>query len=201
LALKGIPFESKAVHLVKSGGEQHSESYVAMNPTHKVPTLEIDGLTLYQSTAIAEYIEETHPEPRLLPHDAPSRAHVRALCNVISNDIQPVANVGILQRLVTLLPQDSSADVKAATRDDWSRHFITTGFLALEKMMTPKSGRYCFGDEVSLADVFLAPQVYNALRVGVDMSLFPTINRVMKELELLDAYRSAHPSVQPDAER
>lgn len=201
LNLKGVAYANKAVHLVKSGGEQHSEAYVSLNPTHKVPTLEIDGLTLVQSSAIGEYLEETRPQPTLLPGDAATRAHIRALCCIISNDIQPVGNLGVLQRLVTLLPPDASPELKASTRDEWARHYISAGFLALETLMAPKAGKFSVGDDVTLVDAFLAPQVYNALRVGIDVATFPTIHRVMGELEKLEAFAQAHPSLQPDADK
>lgn len=201
LAFKSLPYESVPVHLVRNGGEQHSASYVALNPSHKVPLLVADGLPLTQSTAIAEYLEELHPQPSLLPGDAATRAHIRALCCVISNDMQPLGNLATLQHVAALVvPEGGAPEAKAAAREAWARHWMATGFAALEALMAPKAGRYSVGDAFTLADAFLAPQAYNAARVSLDMTPYPTIVRVMAELDKHPAVMAAHPSAQPDAE-
>jgi len=200
LALKGVAYASAPVHLVKNGGEQHGDAYRALNPSRRVPTLEIDGLVLVQSSAIAEYLEEARPEaPRLLPAGAAARAHVRALCCAISNDTQPLGNLCVLQHVAALLPAEATPEARAAARDAWARHWIALGFAAFEALAAPRAGRYCAGDEVTLADAFLAPQAYNAARVGLDMAPYPTIVRVLAELEKHPAFAAAHPAAQPDA--
>jgi len=199
LALKGIAYEYKAVHLVKDGGQQLQDEYAALNPMREVPTLAIDGLILTQSTAIVEYLEDTRPEPALLPADAAGRAVVRAVCNIIANDIQPVANLRVLQHVGTLVAGDDKAAAQAA-RSSWAKHFITSGFRGLEQLLAGVAGKYCVGDAVTLADAFLLPQVYNAVRFGVGMAAFPVISRVAAAVEVLPAAKTAHPSAQPDAE-
>ena len=202
LAAKGIPYASAPVHLVRDGGQQHGAPYAALNPSHKVPTLQIDGLTLVQSAAIAEYLEETRPEPALLPRDAAARARVRALCCVISNDIQPLGNLATLQHVAaTSVPADAPPEARAAARDAWARHWLALGFAALEALMAPRAGRFCEGDAFSLADAFLAPQGYNAARVGLDMAPYPTIRGVLERLEQHPWVAAAHPAAQPDAEK
>ena len=200
LALKNIPFTTAPVHLVRAGGEQLGEAYAALNPTRKVPTLEIDGLRLLQSPAIIEYLEETRPDPPLLPADPAARASVRALCALVACDVQPLGNLCVLKRVAGLLPEAATAEERAAAREGWARHFIAAGFAGLEALLAGCAGRYCVGDEVSLADAYLEPQGYNAARFGVDMGPFPTIARVLKNLAEHPAVRAAHPSAQPDAE-
>ena len=206
LSFKQLSYTSVPVHLVRGGGEQHSEAYRALNPSRKVPTLEVDGHVLVQSTAIAEYLEETHPEPSLLPGDASARAHIRALCCCISNDIQPLGNLATLQYFAAKqAPGEASApevkEARAAATSEWARHWIGVGFAALEALLAPRAGRFCVGDAFTMADAFLAPQVYNASRFGVDMAPYPTIVRVMAEIEKHPAVVAAHPAAQPDADK
>ena len=201
LAYKGVAYASAPVHLVRGGGEQHAPAYAALNPSHRVPTLEIDGLTLVQSGAMIEYLEETRPEPALLPRDAAARAHVRALCACVSNDMQPLGNLAVLQHVAALLPADAPPEARAAARDAWGRHWVALGLAALEALMAPRAGRYSVGDDFSMADVFLAPQAYNAARLGLDLAPYPTIQRVLAALEAHPAVQAAHPSAQPDADK
>jgi maleylacetoacetate isomerase len=200
LALKGVPYEYKAVHLVRDGGEQLKDAYTALNPMREVPTLVVDGHVLTQSTAIVEYLEETHPQPALLPADAHGRAIVRAVCNIIATDIQPVGNLRVLKHVMSLLPGDDKA-AKEEARSAWAKHYITAGFAGLEALLAAHAGKYCVGDAVTLADAFLVPQVYNAHRFGVDMTRYPTITRVAAALAELPAFKAAQPSAQPDAEK
>lgn len=190
LQLKGVEYEYRAVHLVKDGGEQKTPEYEAKNPQKLVPTLEIDGLVLTQSLAIMEYINERYPDPPLLPEDAAGRARVRALAEMIACDMQPVQNLRVLVYL--------GADRKM----EWGKHWITEGFVALEKALagSPHTGAFCHGDRVTMADICLVPQVYNANRFSVDMDQFPTINRIHAALVELEPFKRAHPSVQPDAQ-
>ncbi|KAH7940943.1 hypothetical protein HPB49_008314 [Dermacentor silvarum] len=174
LAWKNVDYEYKAVNLIKDGGEQ------------QVPALEHNGETFTQSLAIIEYLEEKYPEPRLLPKEPAQRAKVRAVAELIASGIQPLQNLNVLQRL------DESK------RSEWAVHFITKGFKALEATVSKTAGKYCVGDEVTIADACLVPQVYNANRFKIDMSQFPTLSRVSTALESLPAFKAAHPSCQPD---
>lgn len=195
LNLKGLPYEQRPVHLVQDGGQQHAPPYAALNPQELVPSLCDGGRTLTQSLAIMEYLDETRPGPALLPPDAASRARVRALAQLVACDIHPIGNLRVLQHLVAQF--GAGDDGKAA----WSRHWIATGFRALETMLArdDATGRHCHGDTPGLADACLVPQCYNALRWGVPLEDYPTIERIYRACEALDAFRAAAPEVQPDA--
>ncbi|KAI9146146.1 glutathione S-transferase [Paraphysoderma sedebokerense] len=189
LNYKGISYTSKPVNLLKN--EQKSEEYSKFNPNKVVPSLEIDGHVLIQSIAIIEYLEETRSEKALLPKDPHLRAIVRAIVNQIAADIQPVQNLRVLQRY------SDEADKRA----EWGKWVITEGFNALEKILAkysnPQSG-YCIGNEMTMADVCLVPQVYNANRFNVDMSKYPNIERIHKHLVTLKVVIDASPENQPD---
>lgn len=195
LELKGIEFEYRAVNLIKDGGEQLKPEYASLNPMKEVPTLVIDGATLTQSLAIVEYLEEARPETPLLPRDPLARAHVRALCAIVAADTQPVQNLRVLGYFASHL-DPAERDAKKTA---WAKHWIENGLRGFEELAAPRAGRYCLGDEVTLADVFLVPQIYNAQRFGVDLEPFPTIRRVCDALADLPAFQRAHPSKQPDA--
>lgn len=194
LNLKGLKTDYRYVHLIKNGGEQHRPEYLALNPQGRVPTLVDDGHVLTQSLAIIEYLEETHPEPPLLPKDALGRARVRALAQVIACDIHPINN----QRILKYLDQELHADEAARTR--WYRHWVIEGFTALEKLLdNPATGKFCHGNQPTLADVCLVPQVFNAQRFSVDLAPFPTIQRINEHCLTLKAFADAAPEKQPDA--
>lgn len=182
--MKGIEYEYKAVHLVK--GEQLADDYKAMNPQALIPTLLIDGQKLTQSLSIIEYLEETRPNPSLLPKDPFKRSQARTLALIIGADIQPVQNLRVLKV------------VGDERKMEWGKNVIQSGFEALEKALQASAGKYCVGDSVTLPDLFLVPQVYNANRFKVDMSRFPTISRINEELSKLDSFIKSHPSNQPD---
>jgi len=184
LSLKGIPYQYKAVNLLKD--EQLSEEYATLNPSRTVPSLWIDGNLLSESVPIMEYLEETRKEPALLPSDPYRRAKVRQIVEMVCSDIQPLQNLRVLKR------------VGEEKKGEWGKFWIEDGFRALEKVLSASSSRYCVGEEITLADCVLVPQVYNANRFLVDMSLFPTISRIHNELMALDAFQRAHPDRQPD---
>ena len=205
LNLAGLEVEQVPIHLVKGGGEQHSESYKKLNPLGQVPTLEIDGLLLTQSVAIMEYIHDTHPQAKILPEDPATRAKVRMITEMICSGIQPIQNLSVMQKHSQEQPE----------RMAWSKHWITTGFVALEKVLEKTAGECCVGDSVSMADcciipqvsdyavgrilclIFL-PQVFNAGRFSVDMDQFPIISKLNETLSLRPEFQAAHPSQQPD---
>ena len=195
LGLKDIEYSYKAVHILPSGGEQFSDEYTEINPNQRVPTLIIDGHTLSQSAAILEYLEETRNTIcPLLPTDAFKRAKVREICGIIGSDIQPVQNqTSIMNNVIDLVDEEK----KSETTMQWGHDIIARGFKAVETILKQTAGKYSMGDQLTLADVFLVPQVYNAARFDVDMTQFPTIQRITTELESIPAFQKAHPSKTP----
>jgi len=195
LNLKGLSYENRPVHLVREGGEQHAPGYAGMNPQELVPCLLDGDRVLTQSLAIMEYLEEIHPQPALLPTDARARARVRALAQVVACDIHPLGNLRVLQRL------GAQFDAEETERTAWSRHWITTGFKAIEAMLSgsAETGRYCHGDTPGLADACLIPQCYNALRWGIPLEDYPTIQRIYAACGEVAAFQHAAPEAQPDA--
>lgn len=197
LNLKGVSAEQLSVHLVRDGGEQHKADYIALNPQELVPTLvvddEQDGDALSQSLAIIEYLDELYPKTPLLPASALERAHVRAMGLTIACEIHPLNNLRVLQYLTQKL------NVAEEAKTAWYHHWVASGFAALETQLARHSGRYCFGDKVTLADLCLVPQVYNAQRFNVDLTPYPNIMRVWAECNLLPAFADAAPERQADA--
>ena len=196
LALKGLEYESVPRHLLRDGGEQRRPDYLALNPQGLVPALEDDGVIVTQSLAICEYLEERFPEPALLPAAPRDRAAVRAMALAVACDIHPLNNLRVLQYLRSELGQDDAGVAR------WARHWIASGFEALEQLVARRSGdgRHCFGSAVTLADVCLVPQVANARRVQLDLAPWPRILAVTGHLESLPAFAAARPDAQPDAE-
>uniref|UniRef100_A0A8D1E4C4 maleylacetoacetate isomerase n=2 Tax=Sus scrofa TaxID=9823 RepID=A0A8D1E4C4_PIG len=186
LALKNIDYEIVAINLIKDGGQQFSKEFQALNPMKQVPALKIDGITLSQSLAIIEYLEETRPTPRLLPQDPKKRAQVRMISDLLASGIQPLQNLSVLNQ------------VGKENQLTWAQQVIAPGFNALEQILQSTAGKYCMGDEVSMADLCLVPQVANAERYKVDLSPYPTISRINKSLLALEAFQVSHPSRQPD---
>lgn len=183
--MKGIDYETHAVNLLKDANLQ--SEYKELNPMGQVPALVIDGHTLADSLTIMEYLDETRPEPPLFPRNDPfKKALVRHVCHCIASGIQPLQNLAVLRYL--------GEDRKA----EWGHHFINKGFQNLEKILEGTSGKYCVGDEVTMADLCLVPQVFNANRFKVDMSPFPTISRINETLSHLEAFKASHPTKQPD---
>ena len=191
LALKGLSYEYLPVNLRKQ--EQRSPDYVAKNPSAGVPLL-IDGDTqLSQSLAIIDYLDATHPEPRLIPADTLARARVLELSHAISCDIHPVNNMRILRYLQEVL--GASEEQKNA----WYHHWIREGLTAVEALLARHGhGAYCFGDAPTLADCCLVPQVANAQRMGCDLSAYPRILRIAQHCNAQPAFQQAAPAQQPD---
>ncbi|XP_078516083.1 maleylacetoacetate isomerase isoform X2 [Lissotriton helveticus] len=186
LVLKDMEYDLVPVNLIKEGGQQLASDYSTVNPMQQVPALTIDGITLGQSLAIIQYLDETRPTPRLLPQDPKKRAQVRMISDHIVSGIQPLQNLAVLKR------------VGEEKKNSWAQHYITRGFQALEQILQGTAGKYCVEDEVSMADLCLVPQVYNADRFKVDLSPYPTITRINKALLELEAFKQTHPSRQPD---
>ena len=189
LNLKGVPYESVPVNLLK--GEQTEGAYRAVNPQKRLPALDIDGTVLIQSPALLEYLDEVYPEPSLLPGDAVSRAKVRAIASIVACDIHPLNNLGPLSYLKRTLGHEQ------ATIDAWYAHWIREGFEAIEALIEP--GPFCFGSQVTLADIYLVPQVFNARRFNVSLAAFPKIVAVDAACAELRAFQDAAPERQPDA--
>lgn len=192
LNLKNIEYETVSIDLL--AGEEYLPAYAAVNPQMLVPALEHDGCVYYQSMAIIEYLDETFPQPALLPDDAASRAEIRAFAQAIACDIHPLNNTRVLKYLGDELTIDDDQKMQ------WYRHWVSLGFEALEtRLENTSDGRFCFGDSPCLADVLLIPQVYNAHRYDVEMKPFPLIGRINEHCLGLEAFKRAAPENQPDA--
>ena len=195
LNLKGIAYEALPVHFLRNGGEHRRPEFLRRNPQGLLPVLDDDGTLLTQSLAIIEYLDSRYPEPRLIPVDPVARARVQMLAQIIACEIHPLNNLRVLQYLRAELGLDE-AGVKR-----WVQHWIAESFHGFEVWVAHWSGgRYCFGDAVSLADVCLVPQVYNARRFDCDLAPYPTIVRIADGLRDLPPFANAAPESQPDAE-
>jgi maleylacetoacetate isomerase len=193
LNLKGLAFEPAFVHLAK--GEHRKPEYAALNPQGLVPGLQVDGHLLTQSLAILEYLDEAHPQPPLLPQDAFGRARVRSLSLLIACEIHPLNNLRTLRHLKQALGR-SDEEVNA-----WYRHWIADGLAKLEaELHQAGTGRYAHGDTPGMADCCLVPQIFNAKRYQCELAPYPTVMRVFDACMQLDAFTSAQPDKQPDAE-
>jgi len=196
LSYKGIPHGTVPVHLVRDGGQQNSESYREMNPQGLVPALADDDRVFSQSLAIIEYLEETHPDPQLLPPDFAGRAVVRAMAFGIACDIHPLQNLRVLNYLRGPLGQSDGAVA------DWVRHWIGQGFRSLEELARRHGDgtHYLYGDGVTMADCCLVPQMYNARRHYLDLAPFPALTAIDAHLTTLPAFSTTRPEAQADAE-
>jgi maleylacetoacetate isomerase len=191
LNLKGIAYESRTYQLRK--GEQHASRYLELNPQGLVPALEIDGEVLTQSVSIVEYLDETRPQPPLQPPGAAARARCRALAHLISCDVHPLNNLRVLQYL------RGNLGVAETREREWYFHWLTAGFDALEALLEPLRGPFCWGDRPGLADICLIPQVFNARHWSFDMSPYARIRSVFDHAMRLPEFAQAAPDRQPDA--
>ena len=194
LNLKGIPWEYVAIHLARDGGEQFKPKFQAVNPQFQVPVLEleVDGklVRLSQSLAIIEYLDERWPDPPLLPKDALRRAKARQLAEIVNSGIQPLQNALVLRRVAAL-----GADSKA-----WAREFIGLGLTAYEALIAGEPGPYSLGEQVSLPDLCLVPQIMSARRMGLDLAPFPRCTSVEAACAALEPFQKAAPDQQSDSE-
>lgn len=195
LNLKGLDHELAPVSLVRDGGEHLKPAYRSLNPQMLVPFLEDGTVSVGQSLAILEYLDEVYPSPLLLPPDPEARASVRQLADIICCDIHPLNNLRVMRYLETEL------GVSEEDRRGWYAHWIKAGFTAFEEIVarSPVAGPYCYGDEVSLADVCLVPQVYNARRFKVPLDSFPRVLEIEQTCAVLEPFSRAAPENQPDA--
>ncbi len=196
LNLKGLKPDHRFIHLLKDGGQQHSETYKSINPQELVPTLIDNGHNIAQSLAIIEYLDESHPEPPLLPKDALGRARARQLACAVACDIHPVNNLRVLQYLKRNFAAGEDQ------RTEWQRHWIALGFAAIESLLAhaPETGVYCHGNAPTLADICLIPQMANARRVNLDLAPYPTLTRIEAVALAHPAFAAAQPQEQLDAE-
>ena len=185
LNLKGVDYDSHPVSLID--GAQKSEAYRALNPQGFVPMLEIDGLRLTQSLAIFDYLDAKFPVPAFVPKDPAGRTHVLALALTVACDIHPLNNLRVLKYLKGTLDQEQEAV------DAWYRHWIVEGLGALEQLAAPRSGDFLFGDQLSMADICLVPQLYNGRRFSVPLDAYPTLLRADANASALPAFQAAHP--------
>jgi maleylpyruvate isomerase len=192
LNLKGVAYEQRAIDL--RTGAQRDPAWMARNPQGMVPALEADGLILTQSPAILEWLEETRPEPPLLPRETQDRAAVRAMAAIVACDVHPLNNL----RVLTALRTDFGADVDQVNA--WADRWISAGFDALERLVERHGGGFCFGAAPTVADVNLIPQMYSARRFGVDPARWPRLSDVERAAVALPAFANAHPDRQPDAD-
>jgi maleylacetoacetate isomerase len=195
LNLKGVPYESVSLHLRHAAHK--SPEYLASNPQGLVPALDDDGVVISQSLAIVEYLDEKFPQPPLLPERAADRAHVRSMALNVVADMHPLNNLRVLSFLRKPLGHDETA-----VNETWYRHWIAEGFRGLEAQAKRFSsdGKHMFGTSITLADVCIVPQMYNALRFHCDVTPYPTLRSICAHLESLPAFIKAAPEVQPDSE-
>jgi maleylacetoacetate isomerase len=195
LNLKGVPYDAVSLHLRQ--GAHRTPEFLSLNPQGLLPALEDDGVVISQSLAIIEYLEERYPNPPLLPAASVDRAHVRSMALNVAADMHPLNNMRVLNFLRDPLGQDE----KAVT-ETWYRHWVAEGFRGLEEQAKRCSGdgKHMFGTSVTLADIYIVPQMYNALRFHCDLTAFPTLRGICRYLESLPPFIKATPELQPDSE-
>ena len=188
LNLKGVEYESRSINLLES--QQKSDDYRMLNPQGFVPMLEIEGVRLTQSMAIMGYLDQRIPTTPFLPAAADARSHVLSLALTVACDIHPLNNLRVLKYLKDELGVEQDA------RDAWYMHWVAEGLSALEALAAPRSGKFLFGDNTSMADICLVPQLYNARRFDVPLEDYPTLLRADENASKLEAFAAAHPDLQ-----
>lgn len=188
LNLKGIKYKQQPVSLIN--GAQNDPAYRKLNPQGFVPMLEIDGHRLTQSLSIMVYLDQTHPDPPLMPSDPAEGAHVRSMALAVACDIHPLNNLRVLKYL------QGTFGVDDAAKDLWYRHWIEDGLAALEEIARPRAGAFLFGDSPTIADICLVPQLYNARRFSVPIADYPTLRRADETASAHAAFAAAHPDRQ-----
>lgn len=195
LRLKSVEHEEAFVHFRRNGGEHRQAEFLERNPQGLLPVLEVDGDAMSQSLAIIDYLDTAFPNPRLIPENAVPRARVLAMAQAIACDVHPLNNL----RVLIYLKKELGVAEEAV--NDWVRHWVSLGFEALETQAKQfGDGEHLFGEAITLADVCLVPQVYNARRFGTDLSPFPTLVAIDAHLNAMPEFHTAAPEVQPDAE-
>lgn len=193
LELKGLQYDYKPVHLLNNGGEQHSEAYRKLNPIGGVPTLVHADKAISQSFAIIEYLDDAFPETTpLFPEDPYLKAKIRQFCETINADIHPLQNLKVTKYL------EQELKVTAEQKSQWLKKWIGEGLEAAEKMIAPYSGSYCFGDNITAADLFLIPQLFASQRFEVDITQFKILSKINETCLDAEAFINAHPMRQPD---
>lgn len=193
LALKELKYEYLPVHLINNGGEQNSAQYRTLNPIGGVPTLQHDQIIISQSMAIAEYIEEVFKSgQQLFPNSPAAKAKVRQVCELINADIHPLQNLKITQYL------EKNLNLTSEAKQTWLDKWIGDGLIALEKTITPSAQNFSFGNEVTLADAFIVPQLFSAKRFNVDCTRFEKLSRIDENCQRLKSFQLAHPLKQID---
>lgn len=189
LSIKNIPYEKVEVHLTNHGGEHHSPEYLDINPQGLVPCLDINGQTLNQSLAIIEYLDETYPDIPLLPQNPFAKATIRSLAFLIACDIHPLNNLRVLNRLKEEFKADESHILS------WYHHWLKSGFDAFEKKLSSleRSAPFCFGHQITMADICLIPQVYNANRYNFSMDAYPLISKINAHCLQIETFIKASP--------
>ena len=195
LNLKGIKPELRFIHLLRNGGEQHTSDYKSLNPQELIPALAHDGHLITQSMAIIEYLEETHPEPPLLPGDAFARARIRSLAQDIACEIHPINNLRVLRFLV------HEMKLSEDDKNRWYRHWVESGLEVVERRLAADAatGTFCHGDTPTLADCVLVPQIHNAQRLDCRLDHVPTVMRIFATCMQHDAFAKTQASACPDA--
>ncbi len=188
LNLKGVDYEARVVNLAED--DQKSAAYRDLNPQGFVPMLEIDGHRLTQSLAICDYLDANFDPVPFVPKDPAERSHVLALALTVACDIHPLNNLRVLKYLQGELGASEGA------KDSWYRHWVVEGLAALEALAAPRAGTFLFGDQPTLADICLVPQLYNARRFSVPITDFPTLRRADETASAHPAFAAAHPDRQ-----
>lgn len=190
LNYKNIAHKHALVHLLNNGGEQKSESYKKINSFQQVPSLVHNQNTITQSMAIAQYLEDICPKPMLIPSNSLEKAYVLQICEIINSGMQPMQNLSLLQKI--------KKDFSVFDTKEWCQFWLNKGLISLEKILSQRSKKFALNDEISLADVFIAPQIYSIYRFGLNLDKFPLLKNIENNTQNISAFAKAHPSKQAD---